>query len=151
MNEEDDKQFMNTAVEEAKKAAFIGEVPVGAVIVCDGKVIAKAHNQRENLADPTAHAEILVIQQAAGKLSRWRLTGCTIYVTKEPCPMCAGAIYQARLDRLVYGVTDNKAGAAGTIYNITDDERLNHQVEVVSGICQEECKQLIQKFFAGKR
>jgi len=151
MNEEDDKQFMNAAVEEAKKAAFIGEVPVGAVIVCDGNVIAKAHNQRENLADPTAHAEVLAIQQAAGKLSRWRLTGCTIYVTKEPCPMCAGAIYQARLDRLVYGVADEKAGAAGTLYNITDDERLNHRVEVENGICQEECKQLIQKFFAKKR
>ncbi len=147
MSIEDDEQFMKIAIEEAKKVAFLGEVPVGAVIVSEGKIIAKAHNQRENLADPTAHAEILAIQQAAGVLKRWRLVGCEIYVTKEPCPMCAGAIYQARLERLVYGAADDKAGAAGTLFNILQDKRLNHQVEIVSGVCERQCQEILQKFF----
>jgi len=147
MNNETDMQYMKIAIEEAKKAAFMDEVPVGAVVVCDGEIVAKAHNQRENLADPTAHAEMLAIQQAAGRLKRWRMAGCTIYVTKEPCPMCAGAIYQARAERLVYGTTDSKAGAAGTIFNIVDDKRLNHQLEVTTGVREMECKMLLRDFF----
>ncbi len=151
MNDKDDERFIRMAIDEARKGAFIGEIPVGAVIVSEGEVIAKAHNQRENLADPTAHAEILVIQQAAGKLKHWRLVGCELYVTKEPCPMCAGAIYQARLKRLIYGVTDGKAGAAGTLYNIVDDERLNHQVEVTEGVLEQDCRELLQDFFKKRR
>lgn len=151
MRIEEDEQYMQIAIAEARKAAFVGEVPVGAVVVCEGEIIAKAHNQRESLADPTAHAEILAIQQAAGKLKRWRLIGCTIYVTKEPCPMCAGAIYQARFQRLVYGAPDEKAGAAGTLYNIVNDERLNHQLEVAGQVNEEECKNLVQRFFQTKR
>lgn len=147
MSIRDDEQYMKIAIEEAKKAAFMGEVPVGAVIVSGGEIVAKAHNQRENLADPTAHAEILSIQQAAGVLRRWRLVGCEIYVTKEPCPMCAGAIYQARLERLIYGIADDKAGGAGTLYDIVRDQRLNHQVDVTAGVCEEECRKLLQNFF----
>ena len=150
-NEENDNRFMQIAIDEAGKAALFGEVPIGAVIVSEGEVIAKAHNQRESLADPTAHAEILAIQQAAGKLNRWRLVGCQMYVTKEPCPMCAGAIYQARLERLVYGAADKKAGAAGTLYNIVDDQRLNHQVEVTQGVLEKDCRSLLQDFFKEKR
>jgi tRNA(adenine34) deaminase len=146
-----DDVFMRIAIDEAKKAAFIGEVPVGAVIVSEGEVISKAHNQRENLADPVAHAEILAIQQAAARLKHWRLVGCRLYVTKEPCPMCAGAIYQARLQGLVYGVMDIKAGAAGTLYNIVDDKRLNHQVEVTKGVLEEDCRKLLQDFFKIRR
>ncbi len=129
----------------------MGEVPIGAVVVSDGEIIARAHNQRENLADPTAHAEILAIQQAAGKLRQWRLLNCAIYVTKEPCPMCAGAIYQARLKRLVYGTADEKAGAAGTLLNLVEDSRLNHQVEVIRGILEYDCLRLLQSFFKEKR
>ena len=142
---------MRIAIDEAKKAAFIGEVPVGAVIVSEGEIISKAHNQRENLADPVAHAEILAIQQAAGILKHWRLVGCQLYVTKEPCPMCAGAIFQARMQRLIYGVSDIKAGAAGTLYNIVDDKRLNHQVEVKKGVLEEDCRKLLQDFFKERR
>jgi len=151
MNDKDDERFMRMAIDEARKGAFIGEIPVGAVIVSEGEIIARAHNQRENLADPTAHAEILALQQAAGKLKQWRLVGCELYVTKEPCPMCAGAIYQARLKRLIYGVTDGKAGAAGTLYNIVDDERLNHQVEVTEGVLEQDCRELLQDFFKKRR
>lgn len=150
-NEENENKFMQIAIEEAKKAAFFGEVPIGAVIVSEGEVIARAHNQREGMADPTAHAEVLAIQQAAGKLKRWRLIGCHMYVTKEPCPMCAGAIYQARLERLIYGAADEKAGAAGTLYNIVDDQRLNHQVEVTQGVLEKDCRGLLQDFFKDRR
>lgn len=146
-----DEEYMEIAIEEASKAASKDEVPVGAIVVFGDDIVAKAHNEREAKSDPTAHAEILAIQQTAKKLGSWRLSNCAIYVTKEPCPMCAGAIFQARLDRLVYGVTDSKAGAAGTLYNIVNDKRLNHQVEVVSGICEEECRKLLQDFFRDKR
>lgn len=138
---------MSEALSEAWKAYLIAEVPIGAVIVKDGEVIARGHNLRESSKDPTAHAEMIAIRKAAEKLGGWRLTGCSIYVTIEPCPMCAGAIYQARLDRLVYGAPDLKAGAAGTLYNIPDDERLNHRLEVVSGVMQKECTDVMQSFF----
>ncbi|MEW6189600.1 MAG: tRNA adenosine(34) deaminase TadA [Actinomycetota bacterium] len=144
---QDDEKYMQLAMEEAKIAAEQGEVPVGAVVVFQGEVISRAHNECETQDDPTAHAEILAIKKTSKYLKGWRLTDCTIYVTKEPCPMCAGAIYQARIKRLVYGVGDKKAGAAGTLFNILQDKRLNHQVEIVSGVCEKECQELLQKFF----
>lgn len=146
-NLELDKKWMALALEEAEKALDQGEVPVGAVVVLGSQVISQAHNKRESLRDPTAHAEILALQKAAKNLKTWRLTNCTLYVTKEPCPMCAGAIYQARLKRLVYGTADIKGGAAGTLFNIPQDKRLNHRVEITAGVCQKECQQLLQKFF----
>lgn len=142
---------MTIALQEAAEAARAGEVPVGAVIVCDGQVVVKARNRREEDESPTAHAEILAIGEAANKLGRWRLTGCTIYVTKEPCPMCAGAMVQARLDRLVYGAPDSKAGAAGTLFDIVRDPRLNHQLEVTAGVREEECRRQLQAFFEARR
>lgn len=138
---------MQLALKEAKIAAERGEVPVGAVVVFQGEVISRAHNECETRDDPTAHAEVLAIKKASKYLKGWRLTDCTIYVTKEPCPMCAGAIHQARIDRLVYGTRDEKTGAAGTLYDIVRDQRLNHQVEVTAGVCEEECQELLQKFF----
>jgi len=126
-------------------------VPIGAVIERGGGVIAAAGNERELRKDPTAHAEILAIRRAAEKLGGWRLTGCTIYVTIEPCPMCAGAIYQARIEKLVYGATDEKAGAAGTLMDITRDTRLNHQTEVHSGVMAEECAAILREFFSSRR
>jgi tRNA(adenine34) deaminase len=143
--------YMKKALEQAQFAAKRGEVPVGCVIECGGEVIAAAGNQREMLKDPTAHAEMIAIRMAAEKLGGWRLSGCTIYVTIEPCPMCAGAIYQARIERLVYGAGDDKAGAAGTLMNITHDERLNHQVEVLGGIMAEESTALLRDFFSSRR
>ncbi|MDI6689301.1 MAG: tRNA adenosine(34) deaminase TadA [Actinomycetota bacterium] len=144
---QDDVKYMQLALKEAKIAADQGEVPVGAAVVFQGKVISRAHNECETKDDPTAHAEILAIKKASKYLKGWRLTDCTIYVTKEPCPMCAGAIHQARIDRLVYGTRDEKSGAAGTLYDIVRDQRLNHQVEVTAGVCEEECQELLQKFF----
>lgn len=146
-----DEEYVGIAIGEAKKAFSQDEVPVGAVIVFGDEIIARAHNEREVRHDPTAHAEILAIREAARRLGGWRLAGCTIFVTKEPCPMCAGAIFQARIDRLVYGASDEKAGAAGTLYNIVNDERLNHQVEVATGICEAECRRLLRDFFRQKR
>jgi len=146
-----DEEYVEIAIGEAKKAFSQDEVPVGAVIVFGDEIIARAHNEREARQDPTAHAEILAIREAAEHLGSWRLTDCTIYVTKEPCPMCAGAIFQARVARLVYGAPDEKAGAAGTLYNIVGDERLNHQVEVATGICEAECRRLLRDFFRQKR
>ncbi len=144
---QDDVKYMQLALKEAKIAAERGEVPVGAVVVFQGEVISRAHNECETRDDPTAHAEVLAIKKASKYLKGWRLTDCTIYVTKEPCPMCAGAIHQARIDRLVYGTRDEKTGAAGTLYDIVRDQRLNHQVEVTAGVCEEECQELLQKFF----
>lgn len=138
---------MLEALSEAWRAYLIAEVPIGAVIVKDGKVIARGHNLRESTKDPTAHAEIIAIRKAAEYLGGWRLTGCTMYVTIEPCPMCAGAIYQARFDKLVYGAPDIKAGAAGSLYNIPSDERLNHQLEVVPGVLTEKCANIMSSFF----
>lgn len=143
--------WMREALDQALRAFDAGEVPVGAVIVHQDRVIAAAHNQREILRDPTAHAEILAITQAADALGSWRLLDCTLYVTLEPCPMCAGAIVQARIPRVVYGTTDPKAGACDTLYNITGDVRLNHQAAVIGGVLQNEARSLLQEFFAQQR
>lgn len=145
------KHFMRIALSEARMAAESGEVPVGAVIERGGEVFAAAGNEREEKKDPTAHAEMIAIRLAAEKLGGWRLAGCTIYVTIEPCPMCAGAIYQARMERLVYGAPDEKAGAAGTLMNIVEDERLNHKVDVVRGVMAEESAALLRDFFSARR
>lgn len=144
----EDYRFMEEAIKEAKKAASKKEVPVGAVIVKEGKIIARGHNQRESTNDATSHAEIIAIRKASKKIKNWRLSGCTLYVTVEPCPMCAGAIVQARIDRVVYGAKDPKAGAVETLYQILSDKRLNHQVkEVISGVKEEECAELLKDFF----
>jgi len=143
--------LMRRALEEAEAALGEDEVPVGAVVVHDGRVVASAHNQREALRDPTAHAEMIAITQAAQLLGSWRLDGCTLYVTLEPCPMCAGAIVLARIPRLVYGATDPKAGAVASLYRLLDDPRLNHQVEVVSGVLAAPCGELLTRFFEQKR
>jgi tRNA(adenine34) deaminase len=146
-----DSHFMRLALTEAQKAGLVQEVPVGAVIVYQGRVIASAHNEREQLRDPTAHAEMIAITQAAAALNTWRLEGCTLFVTLEPCPMCAGAILQARIPRVVFGAEDPKAGAVTSLYRLLEDERLNHRVEVVSGVLAEECGQLLTEFFRKKR
>lgn len=139
--------FMRQAIIEAGKAIEKDEVPVGAVIVYEGRIIARAHNQRELLNDPTAHAEMIAITQAAAYLENWRLTGTTIYVTLEPCAMCAGALVQSRVDTLVYGTVDKKAGACVSVMNLVQEPRFNHRLEVVPGILANECKSLLQKFF----
>ncbi len=141
------RTFMQEALAEAQLALASGEVPIGAVVVLDGKIIGRGHNLREANNDPTAHAEILAIQEAAKHLNRWRLTNATLYVTLEPCPMCAGAIVNARLQRLVFGAYDPKAGAVTSLMNLVQDKRLNHFVEVYDGICQRECTELLQGFF----
>lgn len=138
---------MGQALAEANKAALIGEVPIGAVIVREDKVIGRGYNRRETDKDPTAHAEVIAIREASKHLGGWRLTGCEIYVTIEPCPMCAGAMVMARIDRLVYGSPDYKAGAVETLYQIPTDSRLNHRMEVHGGIRAEECSAVISKFF----
>jgi tRNA(adenine34) deaminase len=143
--------WMRQALAEARAAFDEGEVPVGAVVVHAGRVIAAAHNQRETLNDPTAHAEMLAITQAAEMLQSWRLLDCTLYVTLEPCPMCAGAIVQARIPRVVYGTTDPKGGACHTLYEITTDKRLNHQAAVLGGVLLTECRDILQEFFAHQR
>jgi len=148
---ETDIYFMRLALEEAKLAFQEGEVPVGAVLVKDGKVIAKAHNSRETSKDPTGHAEILVLRSGTHENDGWRLTDTTLYVTKEPCIMCAGAMLNARLGRLVYGCKDKKGGAVDSIYNLLSDGRLNHQVEVVSGVLEEKCAEVLKKFFQERR
>jgi len=147
----DDERFMRAALDEAAIAAAEDEVPVGAVIVYEGNIFARAHNQREKLADPTAHAEMIALTQAASYLNSWRLCGCSIYVTLEPCTMCAGALVLGRIDKLVYGPADPKAGACGSLYNIVSDPRLNHKIEVVAGFMEEPCRQLLQDFFGHKR
>jgi tRNA(adenine34) deaminase len=139
--------WMKTALAEAKKARAEGEVPVGAVVVKDDAVIGRGHNQVEGLKDPTAHAEILAIGAAASTLGSWRLEGAAMYVTLEPCTMCAGAIVLARLDRLIYGASDPKSGACGTLMNVPRDERLNHLVEIEPGFMEEECSFLLKSFF----
>jgi tRNA(adenine34) deaminase len=141
------RRFMLEALAEARLALEAGEVPVGAVVVLDGEVIGRGHNLREAAQDPTAHAEILAIRQAARHLGSWRLTNADLYVTLEPCPMCAGAIVNARLRRLVFGAYDPKAGAVVSLMNLVQDRRLNHTVEVLDGICQSECAGLLQEFF----
>ena len=148
---EADENFMRLALRQAEQAAAQGDVPVGAVIERGGKVIAAAGNERELRRDPTAHAEIIAIRAAADLLGGWRLPDCTIYVTVEPCPMCAGAIYMSRIERLVYGAADVKAGAAGTLMDIVRDPRLNHRVEVRSGLLAADAADLLKTFFAGRR
>ena len=138
---------MRLALAEAHAALELDEVPVGAIIVQHDRVIAAAHNQREMLHDPTAHAEMIAITQAAESLGDWRLEDCTLYVTLEPCPMCAGAIVQARIPRLVFGAMDPKAGACGSVLNFTNERRLNHSVEVLGGVLAEESEQLLKQFF----
>jgi len=150
-NNKEDERFMRMAVEAAKIAEDNGDIPIGAVIVLENKIIAKAYNQREQLADPTAHAEIIALTQAAAALENWHLNGCTMYVTLEPCPMCAGALVLSRMDRLVYGCDDPKSGACGSLYNIVADERLNHRLEVTSGVLAEQCKEQLQNFFQQRR
>lgn len=145
-------EHMAMALDEARAAFGEDEVPVGAVIVSLQRgVIARAHNQRELLKDPTAHAEMIAITQAAQALASWRLEDCALYVTLEPCPMCAGAIVQARLPLVVYGAVDPKAGACHTLYQITNDPRLNHRAQVVPGVLVEECAGILSDFFAAKR
>ncbi len=144
-------RHMELALEEARTAFAKGEVPVGAVIVRDEKIISRAHNLIETMKDATAHAEILAIRKACQRLGGWRLEGCTMAVTLEPCPMCAGAIVQARLDCVVIGAFDFNAGAAGSVYNIVRDKRLNHSARVVYGVMQEECSELLKKFFRERR
>lgn len=142
---------MRLALVEAGAAEHAGEVPVGAVAVADGRVVGRGRNTREGDRDPTAHAEMAALRQAARELGRWRLTGVTLYVTLEPCPMCAGASVLARIDRLVYGAEDPKAGAAGSVYNIVDERRLNHRIAVTAGILGSESRALLQAFFDRRR
>lgn len=146
-----DRRFMRAAIEAAKIAEENGDVPIGAVIVYKNQIIGKAYNQRQQLQDPTAHAEIIALTQAAAFMESWRLNGCTMYVTLEPCPMCAGALVLARMERLVYGCDDPKAGACKSLYNIVQDERLNHRVEVTTGVLSDECTELLQQFFQKRR
>ncbi|MFV0446074.1 MAG: tRNA adenosine(34) deaminase TadA [Planctomycetaceae bacterium] len=143
--------WMRRALDLARLAFEQEEVPVGAIVVHDGNVIGEGYNQREALQDPTAHAEMLALTQAAGTLGTWRLMDCTLYVTLEPCPMCAGGIVQARVPRVVYGTADPKGGACHTLYSITNDPRLNHQCSVLGGVLQEECRSILQEFFALQR
>jgi tRNA(adenine34) deaminase len=146
-----DEYFMQAAIREAQRADENGDVPIGCIIVYDGIIIGKAHNQREQLTDPTAHAEMIAITQAAEYLQSWRLHGCTIYVTLEPCTMCAGAMVLGRIDRLVYGCRDPKTGACGSLYNIVQDERLNHRVEITAGVLEQECSAMLSDFFVRRR
>jgi tRNA(adenine34) deaminase len=151
MTNKEDERLMKLAIEQAQIAEENGDVPIGAVIVYENQIIGRAYNQREQLQDPTAHAEIIALTQAAAFLESWRLHGCTIYVTLEPCPMCAGALVLARVDRLVYGCDDPKTGAVKSLYNIVTDERLNHTVNVTSGVLAEECSGVLQQFFQRRR
>ena len=144
-------QWMGRALDQARRAFEADEVPIGAVVVHEEQVIGEGFNQREMLSDPTAHAEMIAITQAAQALGSWRLLDCTLYVTLEPCPMCAGAIVQARIPRVIYGASDPKAGACHTLYSITDDPRLNHRATVLGGVLQEECRALLQEFFTAQR
>lgn len=154
---EQHNEYMRLALCEAEAALAEGEVPIGAVVVHEDslsgvrRIVAAAHNQREQLRDPTAHAEMIAITQAAEALGNWRLAGCTLYVTLEPCPMCAGAIVLARLPRLVYGASDPKAGAVATLFRLVDDPRLNHRADVVGGVLAEPCSQMLSQFFRQKR
>ena len=164
MTPEQDIQYMQMAIEQARKAASLGEVPIGAVVVYDPidpatrkhvlkepQVIAAACNLRETTQDPAGHAEFLAMKQAAEKLERWRLFGCTVYVTLEPCIMCAGLMHQSRVERCVFGASDEKAGALGTLYSVHSDERLNHQFEVAPNVLGDECRAMLKDFFAAKR
>jgi len=146
-----DRLFMKQALEEAQQAALLGEVPIGAVLVYEGKIIARAHNLRETTQNATTHAELLVIQEACKKIGSWRLEDTTLYVTLEPCPMCAGAILQSRVPRVVYGARDQKAGCVDSLYHLLNDERFNHACDVTEGILAEECGQILTDFFKALR
>lgn len=148
---DDDIEFMRLALDEAIQAFDKGEVPVGAVVVCNGRLISRAHNLREATNDPSAHAEILALRSAAKLSDSWRLLEATLYVTKEPCIMCSGAIINSRITRLVYGCKDVKAGGVDSVYHILTDKRLNHQVQVVSGVLEDEAAELLQRFFRERR
>ena len=151
MSNERDERMMTIALEEARGASSWGDVPIGAVVTKDEEVLARAGNARERDQDPTAHAEILALRAAAKRLSTWRLEGCTLYVTLEPCAMCAGALVLARVDRLVFGAKDDKAGFAGSLGDVVRDPRLNHAVEVESGVLAEECGAILREFFRERR
>lgn len=146
MDKEDNK-YMKEALKEAQKSYNKEEIPVGAVIVKDGKIIGRGHNLKETKNDTTNHAEIIAIKKASKKLKSWRLTGCTMYVTLEPCTMCAGALIQARLDKVVIGTMDEKTGACGSVLNVVEDYKFNHRVEIEKGVMEKECKSIIQEFF----
>lgn len=148
---ERDRGFMRLAIAEAERARALGEVPIGAVVVRDGEVIGRGHNRREIDGDPLAHAEILALSQAAAATAGWRLIDCELYVTLEPCAMCAGALVNARVERLVYGAADPKGGYCGTLGDVVRDERLNHRLEVVDGVLGEECSALLSGFFGDLR
>ena len=146
------EKFMELALDEAKKAGQIGEVPIGAVLVAEnGALLSAAHNQTIKQLDPTAHAEILALREAAAKIHNYRLLNTSLFVTVEPCMMCMGALVHARVKRIIYGATDPKWGAAGSLYNFSEDFRLNHQVETINGVREEECRELMQAFFRAKR
>lgn len=145
------EKFMRTALEEAAIAFALGEVPVGAVVVCQGQIIGRGHNRRETDRDPTSHAEIAALREAAQAKGGWRLTGCTLYVTLEPCPMCAGALVQSRIDRVVYGADDPKAGSAGSLLNLLQFPGFNHSVKITGGVLADECSGILQYFFQERR
>ncbi|MFN2526430.1 MAG: tRNA adenosine(34) deaminase TadA [Actinomycetota bacterium] len=151
MNSSSDESYMRVALEHARQAATHGDVPIGALVVAEGRIVGAAGNERELRADPTAHAEILALQQAAEDRGSWRLEDAAMYVTLEPCAMCAGALVLARIARLVYGPQDPKAGAAYSLYNIPQDPRLNHQVEITTGVLEEECASVLELFFKDRR
>lgn len=142
---------MREALNEARKAFDEDEVPIGAVIVHEGRIICRAHNMREQLHDPTAHAEILAMRAAAAYLGGWRLHSCDMYVTVEPCPMCAGAAVQARINSIIYGTPDERAGCCGSVYNLANEPKFNHQITIVKGVLKDECKELMSSFFKRKR
>ncbi len=146
-----EEKFMLAALKEAAKAPSEHEVPVGAVVVCGGRIIARAHNRRENKQSATAHAEILAIEKACRKLKSWRLEGCELYVTLEPCPMCAGAIINSRIEAVYFGAKDPKAGCCGSLYNLTGDVRFNHRPLVEGGFLQDRCAKLLTEYFKDKR
>lgn len=151
ISQSSDAEYMQIALEEARLAARADEVPIGAVVVRDGEVIARSRNTREGDRNPAGHAEFNAMLEAAASQNAWRLSGCTVYVTLEPCIMCAGLMHQARIDRCVYGASDPKAGALGSLYAINQDDRLNHTFDVEAGVLEEECAQLLKEFFAAKR
>ena len=147
----DDVKWMREALAEARQAASLGEVPVGAVVVRADEVVGRGHNRRQSDGDPVAHAEILAIRQAAEVVGNWRLTGCSLYATLEPCAMCAGALVNSRVERLVFGTRDPKAGFCGSLGNLVADARLNHRLEVVEGVLNEECAEVLRDFFGKLR
>ena len=142
---------MLEAIKEAEKAMSKGEIPIGAIVVKDGEITGKGHNLTESLKDPTAHAEMIAIREAAASLGGWRLTGCTMYVTVEPCPMCAGALVWSRMKKIYIGTMDPKSGACGSIFNIVSCNKLNHEIEIETGVMQKECEGIMKDFFKGLR